>query len=129
LGNTIIIEHSINGEKLYSLYAHLSLIKTNLKEGDIINKGEIIGQVGNSGYGCENYWRIGKDGCNETGKRDTHLHFELKKAPVLENPEGGDACQTPIGDWRFCYGYTPDYPQDYGYYDPTAFLFTKLFQN
>jgi len=129
LGNTIIIEHSINGEKLYSLYAHLSLIETNLKEGDIINKGEIIGQVGNSGYGCENYWRIGKDGCNETGKRDTHLHFELKKAPVLENPEGGDACQTPIGDWRFCYGYTPDYPQDYGYYDPTAFLFTKLFQN
>ncbi len=131
-GNTIIIEHeisstsSIKTQTIYSLYGHLSLIDTSIDKGVIIKKGEKIGEVGNSGYGCENYWRIGKDGCDETGKPDTHLHFELKKAPVLENPEKGDACQTSSGEWRFCYGSTPEYPGDYGYYDPIEYLFTKL---
>lgn len=136
-GNTVIIEHEISStssvktQKIYSLYAHLSSIDTSVEKGVIIKKGEKIGEVGNSGYGCENYWRIGKDGCPSTssgqvlGKADTHLHFELKKAPVLENPERGDVCQGPGAEWRFCYGSTPEYPQDYGYYDPTTFLFKK----
>lgn len=129
LGNTIILEH----KGVYSLYAHLSKIKQSLGEGDIINKGEIIGEVGNSGFGCQNYWRIGPDGCPSTSSGqannnpdDTHLHFEIKKAPVLENPEGGKACEDEInGPKRFCYGYTPDYPQKYGYSDPIEFLFIK----
>ncbi|MDP1538837.1 MAG: M23 family metallopeptidase, partial [bacterium] len=120
LGNTVIIEH----QKIYSLYSHLASIETLFKEGDIIKKGEIIGEVGNSGYGCQNYWRIGEDGCPSTGSgqannnpRDIHLHFEIKKAPVLENPEAGQE--------RFYYGYVPDYPQKYGYLDPMEFLFEK----
>jgi len=131
-GNTVIIEHKISSasstkiKTIYSLYGHLSLIDMGIVKGAIIKKGEKIGEIGNSGYGCENYWRIGKDGCEETGKADTHLHFELKKAPVLENPEKGDACQGPGAEWRFCYGSTPEYPGDYGYYDPTEYLFTKL---
>lgn len=139
-GNTVIIEHKIpsassgqvpsaNSTKIqtvYSLYGHLSSIDTNVVKGAIIKKGEKIGEIGNSGYDCENYWRIGKDGCNESGKADTHLHFELKKAPILENPEKGDACQGPGAEWRFCYGSTPEYPEDYGYYDPIEFLFVKI---
>lgn len=129
LGNTIILKH----KGVYSLYAHLSEIKQSLQEGDIINKGEIIGEVGNSGFGCQNYWRIGPDGCPSTNSgqannnsNDIHLHFEIKKAPVLENPEGGKACEDEInGPKRFCYGYTPDYPQKYGYLDPIGFLFIK----
>ena len=113
LGNTVIIEH----QKIYSLYAHLASIETLFKEGDIIKKGEIIGEVGNSGYGCQNYWRIGEDGCESQAPRDIHLHFEIKKAPVLENPEAGQE--------RFYYGYVPDYPQKYGYLDPMEFLFEK----
>ena len=115
LGNTIIIEHKIDNKKIYSLYGHLASIKTLFKEGDIIKKGEIIGEIGNSGYGCQNYWRIGKDGCESQAPRDIHLHFEIKKAPTLENPEGSG----------FYYGYTPDYPQKYGYFDPIEFLFIK----
>ncbi len=113
LGNTIIIEHLINGEKLYSLYAHLASIKEELKEGDIIKEGGVIGEVGNSGFGCQNYWRIGKDGCDSQTPPDTHLHFEIKKTPVLGNPEGEG----------FYYGYTPDYPQKYGYLNPIEFIF------
>ena len=114
-GNTVIIEHLINGEKLYSLYAHLDSIKPELKEGDIVKKGETIGRVGNSGYGCQNYWRIGEDGCQSQAPYDIHLHFEIKKTAVLRNPEGKG----------IYYGYTPDYPQKYGYLDPIEFLFMK----
>ena len=127
LGNTVIIEHLIQTQidadknadkrrsesKIYSLYAHLDSIKPELKEGDIIKKGEIIGRVGNSGYGCQNYWRVGEDGCQSQAPYDIHLHFEIKKAAVLENPEGEG----------IYYGDTPDYPQKYGYFDPMEFLF------
>ncbi len=127
LGNTVIIEHkipSIGSGQVYSLYAHLAPIETLFKEGDIIKKGEIIGKVGNGGFGCQNYWRIGPDGCDSQAPNDTHLHFEIKKAPVLENSEGGKACEDKINEpKRFCYGYTPDYPQKYGYLDPIKFLY------
>lgn len=125
LGNTIIIKHIIDGAQVYSLYAHLSSIKKDLGEGDIIKGGDVIGQIGNSGYGCANYWRIGKDGCDESGQNDTHLHLEIKKAPVLENPERGKICENQNGGKRFCYGYVPDYPTDYGYFNPMEFIFDK----
>ena len=126
LGNAVILEHQISGVWVYSLYAHLSKINPLIKEGDIINKGEIIGEVGNSGFGCQNYWRVGSDGCESQAPRDIHLHFEIKKAPVLENSEGGKAYEDKMNEpKRFCYGYTPDYPQKYGYLNPVEFLFIK----
>ncbi len=126
LGNTIILEHQINNEKIYSLYSHLSFFRINLKENDMVKKGEIIAEVGSTGYGCQNYWRIGNDGCQSLAPADNHLHFEIKKAPVLENPEGGKSCQTTsYGEEGFCYGYTPDYPQEYGYLNPIEFIFNK----
>lgn len=54
-GNYIVIKHS-NG--LYSLYGHLSSI--SVSKGDSVNRGQIIGVMGNTG--------------NSSG---THLHFEL----------------------------------------------------
>jgi len=54
-GNTIILEHQINGEKVYTLYGHLESITENIKIGTKIKKGENIGTVGASGYGCNNY--------------------------------------------------------------------------
>jgi murein DD-endopeptidase MepM/ murein hydrolase activator NlpD len=132
LGNTVIIEHDVpltsSGqvtEKISSLYAHLSSVRKDLKESDIIKSGDVIGQIGNSGFGCANYWRVGKDGCDESGPSDIHLHLEIKKAPVLENPEAGKACENKNGEKRFCYGYIPDYPTDYGYLNPMEFLFDK----
>lgn len=126
LGLTIILEHQIGKEKIYSLYAHLASINFSLKEGDLVTKGEILGKIGNSAYGCSNYWRIGKDGCNEKTASDKHLHFEIKTAPVLENPIGGEVCQRASGEKKLCYGYTPDYPQNFGYKNPLEFLFDKM---
>ena len=122
LGNTIIIEHESGTEKLYSLYGHLASIGEDLQEGDLIHQGEAIGIAGNSGYGCTSFWRVGEDGCNSAAPTDIHLHFEIKKNPVLGNPKGGQVCENPDGSNRFCYGYTPDYPQNYGYLNPLEFM-------
>jgi murein DD-endopeptidase MepM/ murein hydrolase activator NlpD len=66
-GNYIIIKHQ-NGS--YSLYGHLSL--RLVESGDEVEKGELIGYVGNTGY------TIGPTGC--------HLHFEIRGAsnPLLK---------------------------------------------
>lgn len=57
-GNWIEIKHS-NG--LISLYAHLASINPNMKIGQSISKGDIIGVIGNTG------------GLS----KGTHLHFEI----------------------------------------------------
>ncbi|TWP43410.1 M23 family metallopeptidase, partial [Xylella fastidiosa subsp. fastidiosa] len=60
-GNTIVIEHTINGEKVYTLYAHLNEPST-LKKGDRVSQGDCVGYVGVTG--------------NTSGP---HLHFEVIK--------------------------------------------------
>lgn len=56
-GQAILIDHG-NG-KLITLYGHLS--DYNVSEGDTVQKGDVIGYVGNTGY--------------STG---AHLHFEVR---------------------------------------------------
>ncbi|PRX65058.1 murein DD-endopeptidase MepM/ murein hydrolase activator NlpD [Cohnella sp. SGD-V74] len=63
-GNHIIIDHQ-NGYQ--TLYAHLS--KINVKRGDLIEKGDVIGIMGNTG--------------RSTG---VHLHFEVEKNNKQQNP-------------------------------------------
>ncbi len=55
-GNTIIIDHGLG---IYSLYLHLSQFKVS--EGKMIERGELIGLVGNTG------WSLGP-----------HLHLSIK---------------------------------------------------
>ena len=55
-GNTIVIEH---GGGLKTYYYHMNAL--NVKEGDMVERGQIIGTVGSTGY--------------STG---AHLHFEVK---------------------------------------------------
>lgn len=64
-GNKIIVEHEKNIE---TVYAHLS--KFDIKVGDRVKAGDLIGRVGNTG--------------KSTGP---HLHFEVKINGVPVNPE------------------------------------------
>ncbi|WP_138753996.1 M23 family metallopeptidase [Paenibacillus sinopodophylli] len=64
LGNTIIIDHK-NGYT--TVYGHLSSYKT--KVGAVVEQGDLIGIMGSTG--------------NSTG---VHLHFEVHKDGVLQNP-------------------------------------------
>ncbi len=62
-GYTIILEHDLDGSKLYSLYGHLneeSLL--GLHEGLVIEKGEKVGELG---------------AYDENGNWPPHLHFQL----------------------------------------------------
>ncbi|MEA4847990.1 MAG: peptidoglycan DD-metalloendopeptidase family protein, partial [Clostridiaceae bacterium] len=63
-GKLIKIDHGAN---FVSYYGHLS--KYNVKVGQKVYKGQKIGEVGNSG--------------NSTGP---HLHFEIRKNGVVQNP-------------------------------------------
>jgi len=63
-GNKIIIK---NTQGFEVLYAHLSSI--NIKKGQYVNKGQIIGMVGSTGM--------------STG---AHLHYEIRKNDSLKNP-------------------------------------------
>ncbi len=120
-GNAVILEHEINGEKVYTLYGHLESISQGIKVGEVVKRGDIIGVIGASGYGCNNYWRLGKDGCDQSNVLDRHLHFEVKTKPVLTNPEGDNLCHYN-GEAGLCFGYTPKYPQNFGYINPISFL-------
>ncbi|MDO8469580.1 MAG: peptidoglycan DD-metalloendopeptidase family protein [bacterium] len=136
LGNTVVMGFMDGTVRRYALYAHLDTIAPEIVPGYAVLAGDVLGVMGNSGNGCRNYWKVGPDGCDTAYPNDTHLHFEIKDAPVLENPRGGEArlrtasngqaCRRTDGSARYCYGYTPGYPQAYGYHNPIEFLFDKV---
>lgn len=53
----------------YHYYAHLAYFEKGLKEGDIVEAGQIIGYVGSTGYGKE----------GTAGKFPPHLHYGIYK--------------------------------------------------
>lgn len=63
-GNTVILDH---GQRIYTIYMHLS--KFNVKVGDVVSKGDIIGFVGSSGR-----------------TNGPHLHFGVKVVDINTNP-------------------------------------------
>lgn len=69
MGKCILVKHdsSVSDANVYlrSIYMHLDSI--NVKVGDSVNKGTIIGTMGHTGY-C----------VSSTGGNGTHLHFAIK---------------------------------------------------
>jgi len=65
-GNTIILKHR---EGYTTLYSHLSKFKKDLKRGQVVAQGDIIGYVGSSGLA--------------TGP---HLHYEFRQHNIPANP-------------------------------------------
>lgn len=58
-GNTVAVEHNINGKKIQTWNLHLSVIK--VKVGDMVSTGQIIGLVGDTG-----------------NSKGAHLHLEVR---------------------------------------------------
>ena len=72
-GNCVEIKHVVNGEIVYSFYAHLSRI--DVKAGDIVKQGEVIGLEGGDPESDPNPG-------SSTGH---HLHFEIRSASGYGN--------------------------------------------
>lgn len=104
MGNNVIIAHTISDcSKVFSTYSHLASIDKAIAIGMRVKRGQQVGVMGGSGYGRSNYW----------GK---HLHFELKTKPVSGTPQSfHGTCK-----WG-CWGYTPYWPDGYGYYNPRSY--------
>jgi murein DD-endopeptidase MepM/ murein hydrolase activator NlpD len=65
-GNYLVIRHKIEGLEIYSLYAHLSEIRDDLKKNQTVKAGEQIGVMGRT---SNTHQRISQD--------RAHVHFEL----------------------------------------------------
>ncbi len=65
-GKYIVIHHNIDGINIYSLYAHLSSIRSDIKPGTPVRAGESIGVMG-----CTANTR------QKISLERAHLHFEL----------------------------------------------------
>jgi peptidoglycan LD-endopeptidase LytH len=65
-GNYLILKHSVDGVEIYSLYAHLSHIRADLKPGSLVKQGEQIATMGRTSNTAQ---AISKD--------RAHVHFEL----------------------------------------------------
>ena len=66
-GNCIEIKHIVNGETIYSFYAHLSRI--DVKVGEKVKAGEVIGLEGGA-----------ETDPNHGASTGHHLHFEIRTA-------------------------------------------------
>lgn len=67
-GHWIIIEHTIDGKQLSSVYSHMYADGIKVREGDLVKAGDPIGVVGSDG--------------DSTGP---HLHFEIWNGSPLAN--------------------------------------------
>jgi len=122
MGNVVIVQHELDvgrhlPKQVYSLYAHLDSIDSSISVGVYVDKTTNLGKMGGSG----SYYNDQQERICDRYKYGTHLHFEIKDLPVIENPYGGNACSYPSGFGR-CWGYTPDNSDNYGYHNPADFL-------
>ncbi|MEI3866351.1 M23 family metallopeptidase [Microbacterium sp. CCNWLW134] len=66
-GQLIVIEHTVNGERVASAYAHMWATGVHVTVGERVTAGQHIGDVGSSG--------------KSTG---SHLHFEIRPGGAFE---------------------------------------------
>jgi murein DD-endopeptidase MepM/ murein hydrolase activator NlpD len=133
-GNTVIVQHTIGGQIVYTQYSHLYSIVTDFNDACPLTSnarhrricpkpGEagavpvlarrVLGKLGRSRYGMVSDQTF-----------NPHLHFEVKKCMQLgttgnDGPEG----KCPDGNYTTIeYGYTTQFPGSWGYYDPVLYL-------
>jgi murein DD-endopeptidase MepM/ murein hydrolase activator NlpD len=68
-GESVIVEHEVDGERVSSLYAHMEPGTISVAPGDSVQAGQLIGKVGNTGA--------------STGP---HLHLEIRMNGTPTDP-------------------------------------------
>lgn len=83
-GNMLLINHIVNGSYYTTEYMHM--LSINVKVGDIVSKGQVIGTVG-GGWRTSSY---------ETCSTGAHLHFMISKGHYL-----GSGANSYSSYWTF----------------------------
>ena len=68
-GNHVFLTHTINGQKVESVYAHMQMNSIVVTTGQVVKAGDMLGLVGSTGQ--------------STG---AHLHFEIRLSGVAVDP-------------------------------------------
>jgi len=101
-GWLILIDHS--QANLYSLYGHLSPSRWKLANGIEVERGDLIGYLGDS-------W---ENGGSREQPVQTHLHFGIRAGQVADYPVRGE--------WRYMGGWLKLCPQDVGWLQPSLII-------
>jgi len=101
-GWLILIDHP--RANLYSLYGHLSPSRWKLKVGTEVQRGDLIGYLGNSD----------ENGGSREQPVQTHLHFGVRTGQVADYPARGE--------WRYMGGWLKICPQEVGWLQPSVII-------
>ncbi len=71
--NYVVLDH---GDGASTLYAHLRMNSVPVKVGELVQQGQKIGEVGDTGYAC-----------------GVHLHYSVQQTPALTHDVGNSSSQ------------------------------------
>lgn len=89
-GNYIVLHHRIEGLDIFSLYAHLSAIRPEIRPGQTVKAGEVIGTMGRTSNTHEGI-----------SKERAHVHFEIN---LLTNDRYAQWHKKALADQRNDHG-------------------------
>jgi murein DD-endopeptidase MepM/ murein hydrolase activator NlpD len=122
-GLVVIIEHALaSGQKIYSVYAHLDDSSLEVEAGQIVRRGQRLGEVMYQDY-------TGRYPEYHPSGDDSHLHYELRDfysgRNIYANQPG---CNGLIPGRGYTYPEIPDnFPaSEPSYNDPMAFIQGRL---
>lgn len=120
-GLVVIIEHTLeSGQKIYSMYAHLDDSSLEVETGQVVSRGQRLGEVLDQDY-------TGRYPEYHPSGDDSHLHYELRdfyngRNVYVDHP----ACNGLIPGRGYTYPIEPDtFPSpDASYANPDTFIQT-----
>lgn len=104
-GWLIIIDHP--QANIYSLYGHLSPSRWKLKKGTEVERGALIGYLGDDN----------ENGGSKEQPLDPHLHFGIRAGQTADYPSKGE--------WRYMAGWITLCPQEVGWLQPSLVITTQ----
>jgi murein DD-endopeptidase MepM/ murein hydrolase activator NlpD len=117
-GLVVIVEHEVEGETLYSVYAHLDDNSLAVSKGQRVRRGDALGAVLKMAY-------TGRFPEHHPSGDDSHLHFELRRfLNARDIYEDAPDCNGLVAGRGYTY---PERPGDFpskgaGYVDPEEWV-------
>jgi murein DD-endopeptidase MepM/ murein hydrolase activator NlpD len=117
-GLVVIIEHEVDGETLYSVYAHLDDNSLAVRKGQQVKRGDKLGAVMKMAY-------TGRFPQHHPSGDDSHLHFELRRfLSARDIYKNAPSCNGLVAGRGYTYPERPgEFPsEETGYVDPEEFI-------